>query len=137
MTEPSFDLAGRRVWVAGHRGMVGSALVRRLAEEDCEILTVERSSVDLRCQEAVQSWLADCGPDTVFLAAATVGGIHANDTRPGDFLHDNLVIATNVIEASRRVGVAKLLYLGSSCVYPKNAPQPIRESALLSGPLDL
>ncbi|MBX6321902.1 MAG: GDP-L-fucose synthase [Rhodospirillaceae bacterium] len=131
-----FPLKGRRVWVAGHRGMVGSALVRRLAGEDCEVLTVGRDRVDLRRQDQVERWMADARPEAVFLAAATVGGILANDTRPGEFLYDNLAIEANVIEAARRAGVAKLLFLGSSCIYPKHAPQPIREEALLTGPLE-
>jgi GDP-L-fucose synthase len=131
-----FRLSGRRVFVAGHRGMVGSALVRRLAREECEILTAARDTVDLRDQAAVERWFDQCRPEAVFLAAARVGGIHANDTRPGDFLYDNLAIAANVIEASRRTGVAKLLFLGSSCIYPRLAPQPMPESSLLTGPLE-
>jgi GDP-L-fucose synthase len=133
---PLFPLAGKRVFIAGHRGMVGGALVRRLAAERCEILTVARRDVDLRRQAETEAWLAAAKPDAVFLAAATVGGILANDTRPGAFLYDNLAIATNVIEASRRVGVAKLLFLGSSCIYPRLAPQPMAEEALLTGPLE-
>lgn len=131
-----FPLAGRRVFVAGHRGMVGSALVRRLAATGCEILTAGRDQVDLRCQDATEAWFAAMRPEAVFVAAATVGGILANDTRPAEFLYDNLMIATNAIEAARRVGVAKLLFLGSSCIYPRLAPQPMREEALLTGPLE-
>ena len=131
-----FPLAGRRVWVAGHRGMVGSALLRRLAREDCEILTVARQDCDLRRQAAVERWLADARPDVVVVAAAKVGGILANAASPAEFLYDNLMIAANVIEAARRVGVAKLLFLGSSCIYPKLAPQPIREEHLLEGQLE-
>jgi GDP-L-fucose synthase len=131
-----FPLAGRRVFVAGHRGMVGSALVRRLAGEGCEILTATSGEVDLRRQSAVEEWFATHRPDAVFLAAARVGGILANDTRPAEFLYDNLAIETNVIEAARRTGVAKLLFLGSSCIYPQLAPQPMREEALLTGPLE-
>jgi GDP-L-fucose synthase len=131
-----FPLKGRRVFVAGHRGMVGSALVRRLAQEDCELLTVARDIVDLRNQAAVDRWFGEHRPDAVLLAAARVGGIHENDTYPGDFLYDNLAIATNVIEASRRAGVAKLLFLGSSCIYPRLAPQPMPENCLLTGPLE-
>jgi GDP-L-fucose synthase len=134
--EPIFSLAGRRVFVAGHRGMVGSAVVRRLATEGCEILTVTRQEVDLRRQSEVEDWLAAQRPDAVFLAAATVGGIYANDTRPAEFMYDNLVIETNLIEASRRVGVDKLLFLGSSCIYPRLAPQPMSEESLLTGPLE-
>jgi GDP-L-fucose synthase len=111
-----FSLAGQRVFVAGHRGMVGSALVRRLASEECGILTVGRDQVDLRRQADTEAWLAKTRPDAVFVAAATVGGILANDTRPGEFLYDNVAIAANVIEGSRRAGVKKVLFLGSSCI---------------------
>ena len=131
-----FPLKGRRIFVAGHRGMVGSALVRRLAQEECRILTVGREEVDLRDQQAVDRWFDEHRPEGVLLAAARVGGIHYNDTHPGDFLYDNLSIATNVIEASRRTRVAKLLFLGSSCIYPRLAPQPMPESCLLTGPLE-
>lgn len=131
-----FPLKGRRVFVAGHRGMVGSALVRRLAQEECQLLSVSRDAVDLRNQAAVDRWFDEHRPEAVFLAAARVGGIHQNDTHPADFLYDNLAIATNVIEASRRTRVAKLLFLGSSCIYPRLAPQPMPESCLLSGPLE-
>lgn len=116
--------------------MVGSALVRRLQQEECRILTVSRARLDLRDQAAVNRWFDEERPEAVFLAAARVGGIHANDSRPGEFLYDNLVIAANVIEASRTSGVEKLLFLGSSCIYPRLAPQPMPESALLSGPLE-
>ena len=131
-----FDLTGKRVWVAGHRGMVGSALVRRLQREDCEVITVGRDTVDLRDQPAVHQWMAETRPEVVILAAAKVGGIVANDTRPATFLYDNLVMETNVIHAAWQVGVEKLLFLGSSCIYPKHADQPIREEALLTGPLE-
>jgi len=131
-----FPLKGRRVFVAGHRGMVGSALVRRLVQEECELLSMSREAVDLRDQAAVDRWFDEIRPEAVFLAAARVGGIHQNDTHPADFLYDNLAIATNVIEASRRTSVAKLLFLGSSCIYPRLAPQPMPESCLLSGPLE-
>jgi GDP-L-fucose synthase len=134
--EMPFRLAGRRVWVAGHRGMVGQALVRRLEREECEILTVDRQTVDLRRQRETEEWFAAHRPDVVFLAAATVGGIHANDTRPAEFLYDNLLIEANVIDAARRTGVKKLLALGSSCIYPREAPQPMREEALLTGELE-
>jgi GDP-L-fucose synthase len=136
MTDTVFPLAGRRVWVAGHGGMVGSAICRRLAAESCQVLTVPRRQVDLRRQADTEAWLAAERPDAVFLAAATVGGIQANDTRPAEFLYDNLAIEGNVIEASRRAGVKKLLFLGSSCIYPREAPQPMREDALLTGPLE-
>ncbi|MEZ2332675.1 GDP-L-fucose synthase family protein [Mesorhizobium sp. RCC_202] len=131
-----FDLKGKRVFVAGHRGMVGSALVRRLASEDCEILTVPRSELDLLDQAGVRRWMADRRPDAVVMAAAKVGGILANDSLPVDFLYENLVVQNNVIEAAFRSEVRKLLFLGSSCIYPKLAPQPIQEDALLTGPLE-
>jgi GDP-L-fucose synthase len=131
-----FLLKAKRIWVAGHGGMVGSAIVRRLAEEDCEILTVGRGKVDLRRQEQVERWMARMRPDVVFLAAARVGGIYANDAYPAEFIYDNLAIQTHVIEAARRTGVQKLLFLGSSCIYPKLAPQPMAEQALLTGPLE-
>ena len=132
----SFSLKGRRVWVAGHRGMVGAALVRRLAIEDCEILTVGRDTADLRRQTEVEDWMAETRPEAVFVAAATVGGILANYSRPGEFLYDNLVIETNIIESARKLGVAKLLLLGSTCIYPRLAPQPMPEESLLTGPLE-
>jgi GDP-L-fucose synthase len=131
-----FSLTGQRVFVAGHRGMVGSALLRRLAREKCEILTVGRRQVDLRRQTQTEAWIAEARPDVVFVAAATVGGILANDTRPGEFLYDNVMIAANLIEAARRANVKKLLFLGSSCIYPRLAPQPMSEDALLTGPLE-
>jgi GDP-L-fucose synthase len=131
-----FSLAGQRVFVAGHRGMVGSALVRRLTRENCELLTAGRREVDLRRQAETECWLAHERPSVVFIAAGTVGGILANSTRPGEFLYDNMMIAANVIEGSRRAGVKKLLFLGSSCIYPRLAPQPINEDALLTGPLE-
>jgi GDP-L-fucose synthase len=135
MTE-IYSLRGKRVFVAGHRGMVGSAIVRKLAGEDCEILAASRSELDLRDQAAVRSWMADRRPDTVILAAAKVGGILANDSYPADFLYENLVVETNVIESAFRNEVGKLIFLGSSCIYPKFAPQPIPEDALLTGPLE-
>ncbi|MCW2240810.1 GDP-L-fucose synthase [Azospirillum canadense] len=134
--ETAFSLDGKRVWVAGHRGMAGSAIVRRLEREPCEILTVGRESVDLRRQAEVEDWMAEARPDVVFLAAALVGGIHANNSRPAEFLYENLAIETNVIHAAHRVGVHKLVFLGSSCIYPRLAPQPMREEALLTGPLE-
>jgi GDP-L-fucose synthase len=133
---PIYPLKGRRVWVAGHKGMVGSALVRRLQSEDCEIVAVDRDTLDLRDQSAVKKWLGDTKPDAIFLAAAKVGGILANATQPAAFLYDNLAIEANVIEAARALGTEKLLFLGSSCIYPKLAPQPISEDALLTGPLE-
>ncbi|WP_083793353.1 GDP-L-fucose synthase [Brevundimonas sp. BAL3] len=135
-SEVIFPLAGKRVWVAGHRGMVGSAIVRRLADENCEVVTATRSEVDLKNPAQVQAFVADKKPDALFMAAAKVGGILANDTYPADFLYDNLMIAANVTEAAYRNGVGKMLFLGSSCIYPKLAPQPIPEDALLTGPLE-
>jgi GDP-L-fucose synthase len=131
-----YPLKGKRVWVAGHKGMVGAGLVRRLAREGCEIIRAPRSEVDLRRQDEVERFMAAARPQAVFLAAAKVGGILANDSRPADFIYDNLMIEANVIEAARRSRVEKLLFLGSSCIYPRLAPQPIREEALLSGPLE-
>jgi GDP-L-fucose synthase len=135
-SELPFRIEGRRIWVAGHRGMVGSAVVRRLAREGCEVLTVERDKLDLRRQADVQAWMHASRPDAVILAAARVGGIHANASRPADFLDDNLTLQTNVIHTAAEIGVRKLLFLGSSCIYPRLAPQPIHESALLTGPLE-
>lgn len=132
----AFDLKRKRVFVCGHRGMVGSAIVRQLADEDCEILTAGREQLDLREQAPVRAWFEATKPDVVFLAAAKVGGILANDSYPAEFLYDNLAIEMNVIDAAFRSGVEKLLYLGSSCIYPKFAPQPIPESALLTGSLE-
>jgi GDP-L-fucose synthase len=131
-----YALKGKRVWVAGHRGLVGQALVRRLAREDCEVLTVSREVVDLRRQAETEAWIGSARPQAIFMAAATVGGILANSTQPAEFLFDNLAIAANVTEAARRAGVEKMLFLGSSCIYPRLAPQPIPAAALLSGPLE-
>lgn len=136
IAKPLYRLQGKRVWVAGHRGMVGSALLRRLAQEDCIPLTVDRDSVDLRRQEQVEEWMESQRPHAVFLAAAKVGGIVANDSAPLQFLYDNLAIALNVINAAGRSRVEKLLFLGSSCIYPKFASQPISEDALLTGSLE-
>ncbi len=136
MTDGPYPLDGRRVWVAGHGGMVGAALVRRLAREDCEILTVDRAQVDLRRQSEVEDWLAEARPEAVVVAAATVGGILANASRPAEFIYDNLAIETNVIHGAWRSGVEKLLFLGSSCIYPRDAAQPMMEEALLTGPLE-
>jgi GDP-L-fucose synthase len=132
----TFELSRKRVFVSGHRGMVGSAIVRMLANEDCEVLTIGRDRLDLRDQAGVRAWFDRERPDVVFHAAAKVGGILANDTYPAAFLYDNLAIEMNVIDAAFRSGVTKLLYLGSSCIYPKFAPQPIPESALLTGSLE-
>lgn len=132
----AYSLAGKRVFVAGHRGMVGSGIVRRLRDEDCEILTVPRTELDLLDQYAVRNWFDKVRPDAVFVAAAKVGGILANNNYPADFLYNNLAIETNIIEASYRTEVEKLLFLGSSCIYPKFAKQPIPEEALLTGALE-
>lgn len=135
-TAPLYSLAGKRVWVAGHTGMVGSALVRRLAAEQCEILTADRNALDLTDQRAVLGWMHSHRPQVVFLAAARVGGILANDSHPVDFLRDNLLIETAVFTGAESAGVEKLLFLGSSCIYPREARQPIGEEALLTGPLE-
>jgi GDP-L-fucose synthase len=135
MAEP-FDLKGKRVWVAGHRGMAGSAIVRRLSAEHCDILIASRDEVDLRRQADVEAWVERARPDAVFVAAAKVGGIKANDSLPAEFLYDNLAIEIAVVHSAYKAGVKKLLFLGSTCVYPKMAPQPMPESALLSGPLE-
>ncbi|MFO1183643.1 MAG: GDP-L-fucose synthase [Bauldia sp.] len=132
----NFDLAGKRVFVAGHGGMVGAALVRRLARERCIVLTAGRNDLDLRRQAPTENWFQQEQPQVVFLAAAKVGGILANRDRPAEFLYDNLMIEANVIEAARRTGVETLVFLGSSCIYPRLAPQPIPEEALLTGPLE-
>ncbi len=131
-----FDLTGRRIWIAGHAGMVGQALMRRLRREDCELLTVPRSVLDLRRQAEVEDWLAAARPDAIIVAAARVGGILANHSLPADFLFDNLAIAQNVIHGAWRTGVRRLLYLGSSCIYPRHAAQPVAEDALLTGALE-
>ena len=136
MPETRYDLAGKRVYVAGHRGMVGSALVRRLAREGCHVLTATRAELDLTRQADVEAWMEKEKPDAVFLAAAKVGGILANDSFPADFLYDNLILEANIIHAAHSVGVEKLLFLGSSCIYPKFADQPIVEEALLTGALE-
>lgn len=134
---PLFDLTGKRVWVAGHRGLVGSALMRRLEHEPvAEIITATSDEVDLRRQAETDRFVAETKPDVVFLAAAKVGGIEANRTAQADFLYDNLMIGANVLEAARRAEVSKTVVLGSSCIYPREAPQPIPEEALLTGPLE-
>jgi GDP-L-fucose synthase len=135
-TGAGYAIAGKRVWVAGHRGMVGSALLRRLAREDCEVLTVTRQECDLARQEQVERWMNAARPHAVIVAAAKVGGILANDRYPAEFLYDNLMIEANVIHTAQRTGVEKLLFLGSSCIYPKFAPQPMPEEALLEGQLE-
>ena len=132
----SFPLTGKRVWVAGHRGMVGSAIVRRLRRNDCEILTADRRTLDLTRQKEVEDWVAAQRPDAAIIAAAEVGGIHANNSRPADFIYDNLAIEVATIQAAKLAGVKKLLFLGSSCIYPRLAPQPMKEEALLTGALE-
>ena len=134
--EPIYSITGKRIFVAGHRGMVGSALVRRLAGEQCEILTAPRIELDLRRQADTEAWMRVKRPDIVFLAAARVGGIFANDSYPAEFLYDNLMIEANLIRAAHETGVEKLLFLGSSCIYPRLAPQPLTEDSLLTGPLE-
>ncbi len=132
----TYSLAGKTVYVAGHTGMVGGALLRRLARESCTVVTATRAEVDLRNQAAVFDWMQRARPDCVIVAAATVGGILANSTRPAEFLYDNLAMGANLIEAARLAKVEKLLYLGSTCIYPRLAPQPIVEESLLTGPLE-
>ncbi|WP_027549141.1 GDP-L-fucose synthase [Bradyrhizobium sp. WSM2254] len=136
MANALFELKGKSVYVAGHRGMVGSALVRRLASEDVKLVTVDRREVDLCNQAAVFDWFAKVRPQVVFLAAAKVGGIVANDTLRAEFIYDNIAIAANVIHAAHQNGAEKLMFLGSSCIYPKLAPQPLREDSVLTGPLE-
>lgn len=136
MANAPFELTGKTVYVAGHRGMVGSALVRRLAQEGAKLVTVDRGEVDLCNQAAVFDWFAKTRPQVVFLAAAKVGGIVANDTLRAEFIYDNIAIAANVIQAAHQNSAEKLMFLGSSCVYPKLAPQPLREESVLTGPLE-
>jgi len=136
MARTPFELKGKTVFVAGHRGMVGAALVRRLAQDNVELLTAGRSELDLRDQAAVFKWFAERRPQAVFLAAAKVGGIVANNTLRAEFLYDNLAIAANVIHAAHVNRAEKLMFLGSSCIYPKLAPQPLREDCILTGPLE-
>ncbi|WP_281287388.1 GDP-L-fucose synthase [Aliirhizobium smilacinae] len=132
----AYELKGKKVYVAGHRGMVGAAIVRRLAAEECTILTATRAELDLTRQDAVEAWLTSNRPDAVFLAAAKVGGILANETYPAEFLYENLILEANLIHAAHKVGVEKLMFLGSSCIYPKFADQPIVEESLLTGALE-
>lgn len=132
----SGSIRGQRVWVAGHRGLVGSAIVRRLADEQCEILTVGREQLDLTKQEPTRDWMANARPDVIFAAAARVGGILANATQPVDFLYENAMIALNIMSAAYETGVQTIVWLGSSCAYPRDAEQPIKEENLLAGPLE-
>ena len=136
MSQKLYDLTGKRVWVAGHKGMVGSALVRRLRQLDCQILTVDKADLDLRNQAEVEAWMAENKPQAVFIAAATVGGIQANTTRPAEFIYNNLSIAMNIIHGAHLSGAEKLMFLGSACIYPRLCEQPMVESAMLTGPLE-
>lgn len=136
MTDLHYSLAGKKIWVAGHRGMVGAAIVRQLESTDCDIITATHAELDLTRQTDVESWMAENKPDAIFMAAARVGGILANDTYPVDFLIDNMKIETNVFSAAHTVGVNRMVFLGSSCIYPRLAAQPMNEDALLTGPLE-
>jgi GDP-L-fucose synthase len=136
MADLPYDLAGKRVYVAGHRGMAGSALVRRLKDERCTILTAPRAALDLTRQAEVERWMAAEKPHAVFIAAARVGGIVANNTLRAEFIYNNIAIATNLIHAAYLAGVEKLMFLGSTCIYPRLAPQPMPEECLLGGPLE-
>src|SRR5579863_9922733 len=129
-------MSAQRIWVAGHRGMVGSAVARQLGKRGDDVLRADRTEVDLRNQAAVEDWLQRNRPDAVVIAAAKVGGIYANDTFPAEFLYENLAIESNIIHAAHGAGIDRVLFLGSSCIYPKFAPQPIKEEALLTGPLE-
>lgn len=132
----AFDLRNKRIWVAGHNGLAGSAIVRRLERENCEILTASHGELDLTRQAETERWMRAMRPDAIFVAAARVGGIVANATYPADFLYTNTMIAMNIMKAAAEVGTGKLLWLGSSCIYPKFAPQPMSEEALLTGSLE-
>ncbi len=136
MNDTPYNLTGKRIWVAGHRGMIGSALVRKLEEGGHQVLSIGRNKLDLRDQSATEAWMADTKPQAIFIAAATVGGIQANNSQPAKFLFDNLSIETNIIHGAWKTGVEKLMFLGSSCIYPREAVQPIREASLLTGPLE-
>lgn len=131
-----YELKNKRVWIAGHNGMVGSAIINRLNSEDCEILTVTKDKLDLRDGHSVSKWLKKNKPDVVIIAAAKVGGIYANSHYPAEFLYDNLMIETNLIHNAFINDVEKLLFLGASCIYPRNATQPVTEDALLTGELE-
>lgn len=136
MRDSIFPLNGLKLWVAGHTGLVGSSLLRRLKDEECEVLTVPHADLDLTRQADTEAWIGDHRPDAILLAAAKVGGVYANDAAPADFAHVNLSIAQNVIHGAYKAGVKKLLFLGSSCIYPRLAPQPMTEDALLTGALE-
>jgi len=132
----TFNIENKKIWVAGHKGMVGSAVTSRLKKENCKILTVGRETLDLFDQVSVREWIKEFKPDAIVLAAAKVGGIHANNSSPVDFLQDNLIIQSNIMHAANEFSVGRLLFLGSSCIYPKHADQPIREDSLLTGALE-
>jgi len=132
----AYSLAGKRIWIAGQNGMVGSAIANRLANENCNILLCRRDEIDLRRQSDVELWVKKNRPDTIIIAAAKVGGINANKEYPAEFLYDNLMIEANIINIASKVGVQKLVMLGSSCIYPKFSPQPISEADILNGPLE-
>jgi GDP-L-fucose synthase len=136
MSETIYPLNGKRIWVAGHKGMVGSAVVRRLASEDCKVVIADRSIVDLTNQRDVNDWMARMRPDAIIMAAGKVGGIAANDAYPAEYIYRNLIMAANVTHAAHTSGVDRMLFIGSSCIYPRLAPQPITEDALLTGPLE-
>jgi len=133
---PHYDITGKRIFIAGHRGMVGAALMRQLSDRDCTLLTATRQELDLSHQDATTQWLAENKPDAMIIAAAKVGGILANDTYPATFLYENLAIASHLIEGARQADIGRVVFLGSSCIYPKLADQPISEDALLTGPLE-
>lgn len=134
--QAGYSLQGKRVWVAGHRGMAGSAISRRLARENCELVTASRQELNLLHQADVQKWLSAAKVDAIFLAAAKVGGILANSTKPAEFIYENLMIEANVIHSAWQSGVEKLLFLGSSCIFPRNSAQPMKEEMLLQGELE-
>ena len=134
--DPPFQMENTKVWIAGHRGLVGGAIAKRLSRENCSIVTIDRNKLDLRDQIGVKKWLEKEKPSVIIVAAAKVGGILANSTQPADFLYDNLVIETNIIKAAHEIEVKKLLFLGSSCIYPRDAKQPMVEEELLTGPLE-
>ncbi len=130
------SFAGKKVWITGHRGMLGSAMVRSFANEGAQLLLASRAELDLTDQAAVLAWMEKNRPELIFHVGAKVGGIHANVTQPADFLHSNLMIQSSVIDGAYRVGVEKLVFVATNCTYPSKAPQPISEDALLTGPLD-
>ncbi len=131
-----YEITDKSVWVAGHEGMVGSALCRRLVSDNCVVLTVPKRMLDLRSQPMVNEWISQNKPDAIIVAAAKVGGIAANSDNPAEFFYDNIMISTNIMHSAYKNNTERLLFLGSSCIYPKNAEQPIKEAALLSGALE-